>query len=273
MRGGDLPRGGDAGHHDVACLVPNSFDERAWALRGFVVVVPAVFHAQHVDIERGPSGISGCFGCGIESVAGRSKGHDRLARGHMRLEQVDESLGRGPASGAHHHQVRVAQALDVGKIGVSLDGWGHHGADLIAPARQFGRGEGRQGFPRLVFVLANEQNDFLLHIACEAKGRLSGEVGPRDARAPEALDVLDHQFGAPKVRHIGGLAVVVHRVGHVAHQHHILALLDHLADGEGPAENAHINMHPHDDDVGDPALAHEIEGLGRIGDGVPVADL
>ena len=73
--------------------------------------------------------------------------------------------------------------------------------------------------------------------------------------------------------HVGGFPVVVHRVGHVAHQHHILPLLNHLTDGEGPPENAHVDVDTHDDDVGDAPLAHEVEGLGRIGDGISVADL
>ena len=273
MRGGDLPGGGDAGHHEVAGLAGNSFDERAGALRGFVVVVAAVFQAQHVDVERGPGGVSGCLGNGIKAMAGRPKRDDRFARGDVCLEQVDQTLGRRSASGAHHHEVRVAQALDVGEIGVTLAGRGHHGAHVVAATREFRGGKGRQGFPSLILVLPDEQDDLLADIAGEAKGSFSGQVGPRDARTPEALDVFHHQFGAPEVRHIRRFAVVVHRVGHVAHQHHVLALLDHLADGKGAAQHTHVDVHAHDDDVGDPTLAHEIEGLGRIGDGVAVADL
>ena len=273
VRGGDLPGGGDAGHHDVAGLAGNSLDERAGALRGFVVVVAAVLHAQHVDIERGPGGVSGRFGNGIESMAGRPERDDRFAGGHVRLQEVDETLGRCAATGAHHHQIRVMQPFDVREIRITFPGRGHYGADLIAAARQFCGGEGRQGFPSLVFVFADEQDDFLGHIPGEAEGGVAGEIGSRDARAPEPLDVLDHQFGAPKVRHVGRFAVVVHRVGHVAHEHHILPLLNHLADGEGPPQNAHVDVHSHDDDVGDTALAHEVQGLGRIGDGVAVADL
>ena len=273
MRGGDLPGDGDSGHHNVAGLAGNSLDERAGALRGLVVVVAAVFQAQHVDIERGPGGVSGCLGNGIESMAGRPDGHYRLACSHMCLEQVDESLGRRSASGAHHHEVRVAQALDVGEIGVTLAGRGHHGAHVVAATREFRGGKGRQGFPSLILVLADEQDDFLGHIPGKAEGWFAGQIGPCDARAPEALDVFHHQFGAPEVRHIRRFAVVVHRVGHVAHQHHVLALLDHLADGKGAAQHTHVDVHAHDDDVGDPTLAHEIEGLGRIGDRVAVADL
>ena len=103
-------------------------------LRGFVVVVSAVLHAQHVDIERGPGGVSGCFGNGIKPMAGCPERDTRFARGHVRLEQVDETLGWCAATGAHHHEVRVTQPFDVREIRITFPGRGHYGADLIAAA-------------------------------------------------------------------------------------------------------------------------------------------
>jgi hypothetical protein len=53
----------------------------------------------------------------------------------------------------------------------------------------------------------------------------------------------------------------------------LLALLDHLTDGERPAEDADVGVDAGDDDVADAALLHQVEGFGAVGDGVTVADL
>lgn len=62
-------------------------------------------------------------------------------------------------------------------------------------------------------------------------------------------------------------------VGHVAHEHDVLPLSDHLADGEGAAEDAHVFVNAHDDDVRDAVLPHEVERFRGVCDGVPVLDL
>jgi hypothetical protein len=85
--------------------------------------VAAVLHAQHVDIERGPGDISWRFGNGIKPMAGCPERDDRFARGDVRLEQVDQTLGRCAASGAHHHEIRVTQPFDVGEIRIPFPGW------------------------------------------------------------------------------------------------------------------------------------------------------
>jgi len=87
------------------------------------------------------------------------------------------------------------------------------------------------------------------------------------------LDVLNDQLGAAEMTHLRLLLGVVHRVGHVPHQHDVLSLIHHLADAEWPAQHAHIRMHAHQDHVLDAALLEQVVGLGAVGDRVPCGDL
>ena len=64
----------------------------------------------------------------------------------------------------------------------------------------------------------------------------------------------------------------VHCIGEIPHQDHILTLSHHLTNSEGPAQHTHVGVDSHDDDVFDPALLHQVIGLGRIGDCVAFRD-
>ena len=99
------------------------------------------------------------------------------------------------------------------------------------------------------------------------------KIDAGDRRAPMLFDVLDDQVGPGEMADERGRARVVHRVGHVAHQHDVKALVDELPDGERPAEHAHVGVHAHHDHVLDAPLLHQVDGLGAVGDGVGRLDL
>ena len=66
--------------------------------------------------------------------------------------------------------------------------------------------------------------------------------------------------------------MVVHGIGQVAYEDDVLPLGDELPNAEGAAQYAHVNVHTHDDDVRDAALAHQIEGFDGISDGIAIHD-
>ena len=70
--------------------------------------------------------------------------------------------------------------------------------------------------------------------------------------------MFDDQLGPFKMTHAGRTLRIIHRIGHVAHEKHVLTDADHLTDGEGPAENAHVRVHAHHDHVLNPALLKQI---------------
>ena len=86
------------------------------------------------------------------------------------------------------------------------------------------------------------------------------------------FDVFDHHFRPAKVRDPWRHAVIVHGVSQVAHEDDVLSLGDELPNAEGSTQHAHIDVHAHDNDIGDTALAHQIKGFDRISDGIAIHD-
>ncbi len=105
------------------------------------------------------------------------------------------------------------------------------------------------------------------------EGLAANNLIARDGRAPVLFDVLANEIRAREVVHERFAAGIVHRVGQVAEEHHILAELHHLANGEGASQHAHVLMDAHNDDVGDTTLVHEVKGLDVVRDGVSGCDL
>src|SRR5262249_59296411 len=67
---------------------------------------------------------------------------------------------------------------------------------------------------------------------------------------------------------------VVDRVGQVAHEAHAPAVPGHLPQAERPADDAHVGVHAHQDDVGDPAGLDQVPDLlAGVADRVVVVDL
>lgn len=152
-------------------------------------------------------------------------------------------------------------------IGVGVDDGGLDAAptDIIF-------GEVGESFPCMVLIFTDEEDHVGRVICAEAEGLAAEEGVARDGGAPVLLDVFHDEFRAAEVVDVGGGVGVVHGVSEITHEEDVLALVHHLPDGEGATEDAHIGVDSHDDDIGDAALFHEVEGLGGVGDGVFVVD-
>ena len=73
--------------------------------------------------------------------------------------------------------------------------------------------------------------------------------------------MLDDQRRAAKVIHVRPARRVVHRVGQVADEQHVLAVARHVAQAERAAEHAHIRMHPDEHYVADAARLEQVPNL------------
>ena len=251
---------------------PDAFDQAVRGHRRLVVVVTFVAPAEHLHIKTVPRREVRAGRCRLKRMTGRAQTDDRFARGHMGAQQIHHRFGRRASADAHDDQIRVANRLVVLEIRIAVLGRGRHGRHLITAPLEFLSGKLRQCFPSRILVLANDQRDPFLDVALEPERFAAQEIHAGDAGTPVLLDVFHDQLRAAKVRHVGTHPMVVHRVGQVPNQQDVLSLGDHLPDGEGAAEHAHVDVHAHDDDIGDAALAHEIERLGGIGNGIAVHD-
>ena len=110
-------------------------------------------------------------------------------------------------------------------------------------------------------------------IAGKTKRLAVQNVGARDGWAPVTFDMLEDQIVPRVVIHVRRVARVVHRVGHVSHQHDVLALIDHLANAERTAKHAHVRMHAHNDDIFDAALLYQVKRFGAVGDCITFLNL
>ena len=242
----------------------------AWTFAVMLLVVGP----EDLLVEVGPGTVGGVrLAPEFEGVAGGADADDGFAGGDVVTEGLDHAGGWTPATDAQDEQVGIADGFPVLEVMVVVLGGGRNHVKAVAPDGQLVPGECGQGLPGAVLVFADDEGDALGLVALEAELGTGEEVGTGDAWAPELLDVFNDKFGAPEMGDEGAFAVVVHRVRHVADEDDVLTLTDHLADGEGAAEDAHVDVDAHDDDVGDAALAHEVEGLGGIGDGVAGKDL
>ena len=134
-------------------------------------------------------------------------------------------------------------------------------------------GETGNGFISMVMVVADHKDDMGSGVAREAEGRFVGEVGTRDGGAPVLFDVFDHHFSAAVMADFGLHGGIVKAVGHVTHQQNIKAEVRKLADAEGAAEDTHVGVHAHEDDVFDALLAKQVINVFAIANSITIADL
>ena len=157
-------------------------------------------------------------------MAGRADAHQRFA-GFEVFANDRHLLGRGRAAAdAQDQQVGVVQRLDPLEV-VRRLGVGDHERAAHAQRLQL-LGVAKAG--RVFSVLYSSSP-----IKKTARGRSSGwnlkrglarQVGRGDRRADVFLDVLDDPVGPLEVADVGPAPRVVHRVGQVAHQDHVLAV-------------------------------------------------
>lgn len=98
-------------------------------------------------------------------------------------------------------------------------------------------------------------------IVLKSKGVKTGDVRAGKAGAPEFFDVLDHEVGSCEMIDSWGTFGIVHRVGHVSHERHIVAEVDLLPNGEWPAEHAHVEVDSAEHDVLNSSLLKNVPCL------------
>ena len=81
----------------------------------------------------------------------------------------------------------------------------------------------------------------------------------KDRRAPVFLNVLDHQFYAACMADVRLISRVVKSVGQITAEHDVFAQVLLLSDAERSAENTHIRVHSHQNDILPTFLLKEVE--------------
>ena len=93
-------------------------------------------------------------------------------------------------------------------------------------------GERRQGGLGLVLVFSDQKDDAGAVVGLELEWRPAGQLGGEDRGSDVLLDVLDDAVGSLEMADVGPLARVIHRVGQVADQDHVLARSGEVAQAE-----------------------------------------
>ena len=157
--------------------------------------------------------------------------------------------------GARRRTLKTSRSASLERLGpaeiVRRLGIGDHERAAHAQRLELLGRESRQGHLGLVLILTNQEDGARPVIGLELECRLARQVGRRDRRGDILLDVLDDPVGPLEVADIGPHPRVVHRVGQVAYQDHVLAGPGQVPQAERPAEHAHIGMNAHEHDVGD----------------------
>jgi len=135
-------------------------------------------------------------------------------------------------------------------------------------------GEPGQGLGGQVFVFGREEDHQRPLVLSKSKRRPAREVRRGDRGTDIPLDVAHHEINSREVIHLGRHGRVVHRIGQVAHQHDVLAEPREVAQPEGSAQDAHVGVHAHQDNVLDLPLFEQVPDFdARVADGVSVPDL
>ena len=83
--------------------------------------------------------------------------------------------------------------------------------------------------------------------------------------------MLDDEFRPPKMGNKGSALRIVHRVGHIAHEDDVFAVLGHLPQSEGAAEDAHVGVDAEQNNVVDAALFQQAPDFDAgIADGIAI---
>ena len=102
---------------------------------------------------------------------------------------------------------------------------------------------------------------------------LAGEVRGNDGGTNVSLDVFHHQVETGKVIDVGPHFMIVHQVGHVAHQHDVHSDSPHGAKTERTTDDAHVGVDAGEDYVLDTLLVEISADFGsRIRDQVIILD-
>ena len=134
--------------------------------------------------------------------------------------------------------------------------------------------EGRQGLLGLVLVIADHEDGPGPIVGLKRERGLTRQVGGGDRRADVFLHVLDDPVRALEMADVGPAPRVVHGVGQVADEDHLLAMASKLPQPERPAEHAHVRMHAHEHDMGDSPAFQQVPDLDpRVADRILVANL
>ena len=133
------------------------------------------------------------------------------------------------------------------------------------------RGQGGFG---LVLVFSDQKHHPRPVVRLKLEGRPARKLGGKDRRRNILFDVLDDAVGSLEMAHVRPLTRVIHRVGQVADQDHVLARAGQVAQAERAAEHTHIGMHAHQHHVGDAAAFEQVPDLfAGIADGIFGTDL
>ena len=130
------------------------------------------------------------------------------------------------------------------------------------------RGEDGQRNFRAIFIFGGKDHNVRPLVVRKRERLASQEIGTGDCGTPVLFNVLNDQIIPREVADKWLHGGVVHRVGHVAHQCNIHPLIDHLPDRKRPAEDTHVGVNTHHDDIFNPATFHQPEGFVGIGDRV-----
>ena len=192
----------DAGQQGIRLFARRGADGGLRPITVVVVVIPP----EHVRIKSRPGGAF------VRIIAARSKGvaggadaDQRLAGFEMGAHRIELFLRQRTSPRADQQQVGVAQGFD--KPGetmfvplVLLDDGDAQSSPFEISFREL-----RQGFPSLVFVLTDEEDDMRALVFSETKLRAAEERHAANGRAPIPLDVLDHEIVADAMRDVNFL--------------------------------------------------------------------
>ena len=103
-------------------------------------------------------------------------------------------------------------------MGISEDCLDHESMWLKMVPSELG-----QSFVRLIFVFSDQHQQFVAIIA-KAKRLASQKVGARDGGTDVFFNVVDDASRPQVMQHVRRPLRVVHRVGEIPHQHHVLAI-------------------------------------------------
>ena len=136
--------------------------------------------------------------------------------------------------------------------------------------QQIGFRKGGQAFIGSVFFFGHHHHQFRACIVGKPEAFASAQhLIARDGRADVLFDVGHDQIGAGKVADLRWHGRIVHGVGQVPHQHHILSIFRHLPQAKRAAEHAHVHMHAHDHDILDAVRLQQVPVLPAVvGDGI-----
>ena len=137
----------------------NEFHESNRRVGLSVVVMALIAASQDIDVEGWPALMEVIRRRGSEGVAGGANAGQWFSGLQVRADQRHHLPGRRPPSNTDEEQVGFLEDREIGKDVVALIGAGGYERALQAHRLQIGPGELGQGFPGVVFILADDEYD------------------------------------------------------------------------------------------------------------------